>query len=106
MSDYTKIHAANAAVYEAITTASGYMEALALTGKLKKEAQYHLGGTCSDAYDLRRMYAKRILGNRINPGTKAAINGRFLEAWEQARTSQGLPLELGEYSGLAPRHVR
>lgn len=100
MSTYAKIHAANASIYEAITTASGYMEALALTGKLKREAGYN------DAYQLRTIYAKSILGNRINPGTKAAINGRFAEAWAAARTSQGLPLDLGEYSGLAPRHIR
>lgn len=106
MSDYTKIHAANAAIYEAITTAPSYMEALALTGKLKKEAQDRLGGTCSSAQHLRRMYAKHILGNRINPTTYGSVCYKFAEAWEQARTSRGLPLELGEHSGLAPRHVR
>lgn len=94
MSNYTTIHAQNNDAYTAITNAPNYMAALSETG---------LHGM--SAYTLRKLYAKKILGNRINPSTKFAINDRFAQAWKQARAAANLPIITGDLNGgLAPRH--
>ncbi|MFW0120264.1 hypothetical protein ACN08Y_10160 [Rothia sp. P5764] len=96
MSTYTKIHADNAVAYKAITDSPTYMEALAESARHGK-----------DLRRLRKLYAKHILGNRINPSTKADIDSRFCQAWEQARSESGRTPELGNtQGGLTPRHLR
>lgn len=60
-----------------------------------------------EAHILRKEYAKYILGNRINPQTKGAINGRFMEAYTKARQANEQEVTMGDtLGGLTPRHTR